>query len=229
MTPRNPVLRLLAALAAGLLLGLVPAPAGAAATATPAVGVPAAAPAALGERTLRYRDTGPDVAALQGLLGVRRTGFFGPVTRRTVQDVQRAAGLKATGVVDAGTLKAIRKRTRDAGSSSRALPRAGAPAASQRFAAAYIASRYGWGAAQMSCLKVMWTRESAWQHWVSNPNGKYHGIPQTSWREWTKDGYTQAQYMSSPEIQIKVGARYIKERYGTPCNAWAFWRSHHWY
>jgi hypothetical protein len=35
--------------------------------------------------------------------------------------------------------------------------------------------------------------------------------------------------MRSPEVQIKVGTHYIKKRYGTPCRAWAFWRSHHWY
>jgi hypothetical protein len=35
--------------------------------------------------------------------------------------------------------------------------------------------------------------------------------------------------MNSPAIQIKVGAKYIKNRYGSPCNAWSFWRSRHWY
>ncbi|MGV1004108.1 MAG: hypothetical protein ACOYEV_04910 [Candidatus Nanopelagicales bacterium] len=113
--------------------------------------------------------------------------------------------------------------------SSRGMARASAPAFSQAYARAYISHRYGWGAGQYSCLKVMWNRESNWRYWVSNPNGKYHGIPQTSSREWSKDGYTRAQYMSSPEVQIKVGARYIKQRYGSPCAAWAFWRNHHWY
>ena len=35
--------------------------------------------------------------------------------------------------------------------------------------------------------------------------------------------------MKNADVQIRVGARYIKARYGTPCDAWAFWRSHHWY
>ena len=61
-----------------------------------------------------------------------------------------------------------------------ALPRAGAPAASKRYAAAYISRTYGWGSGQMSCLSALWARESGWRYWVSNPNGRYHGIPQTS-------------------------------------------------
>ena len=81
----------------------------------------------------------------------------------------------------------------------------------------------------MGCLSVMWERESNWRHWVSNPNGIYHGIPQTSQREWSKDGFSTAEYMKNADVQIRVGARYIKARYGTPCDAWAFWRSHHWY
>jgi hypothetical protein len=109
------------------------------------------------------------------------------------------------------------------------MPKAGGPAASQRYARAYIAQRYGWGAAQYSCLKVMWMKESAWKYWVSNPNGKYHGIPQTSVHEWSKDGYSTSQYMHDPAVQIRVGARYIKSRYGSPCAAWGFWRNHHWY
>lgn len=113
--------------------------------------------------------------------------------------------------------------------SSRGLPKAGGPVASQRYAKAYISQKYGWGAGQFSCLKVLWTKESGWKYWVSNPNGKYHGIPQTSHHEWSKDGYTAGQYMNSPAIQIRVGARYIKSRYGSPCAAWSFWRGHHWY
>jgi peptidoglycan hydrolase-like protein with peptidoglycan-binding domain len=187
----------------------------------------------LGARTLRFGDTGVDVKKLQKLLRVKRTGTFNAKTRKAVRKVQREAGLKATGVVNAKTLKAIRKaakeRARAAKAASRGLPRAGSPAASKRYAAAYISRTYGWGSGQMSCLSSLWTRESGWRYWVSNPNGIYRGIPQTSARVWGAMGYTTSQYMNSPAIQIKVGAKYIKNRYGSPCNAWSFWRSRHWY
>jgi peptidoglycan hydrolase-like protein with peptidoglycan-binding domain len=202
-----------------------PAPAPAADATTTVV---APAPVKLGSRTLRYGDTGADVRSLQKLLKVKRSGYFGKATRKAVKKVQRSAGLKANGVVNAKTLKAI-KRAAKARAASRSLPRAGSPAASKRYARAYIASQYGWGDGQMSCLSALWERESGWRYWVSNPNGIYRGIPQTSSRVWGAMGYTTAQYMRSPEIQIKVGAKYIKNRYGSPCSAWSFWQSRHWY
>ena len=35
--------------------------------------------------------------------------------------------------------------------------------------------------------------------------------------------------MKSPLAQIKVGAAYIKERYGSPTKAWTFWQANGWY
>jgi peptidoglycan hydrolase-like protein with peptidoglycan-binding domain len=205
--------------------------------ADPALAAPPAAPLALGSRTLRFGDVGEDVAALQKLLKVEQTATFDAATRKAVKKVQRAAGTKANGVVTATVLKKMKRELKKQAAAARAakkvsrgaLPRAGAPAASKRYAAAYISRTYGWGSGQMSCLSTLWTRESGWRYWVSNPNGIYRGIPQTSSRVWGAMGYSTAQYMNSPAIQIKVGAKYIKNRYGSPCNAWAFWRSHHWY
>jgi peptidoglycan hydrolase-like protein with peptidoglycan-binding domain len=204
--------------------------------ADPATAAVPAGPLVLGARTLRFGDVGEDVAALQGLVKVERTATFDAATRKAVKKLQRAAGIKANGVVTAKALKKIQKQLkkqaaakRAAKEASRGLPRAGAPAASKRYAAAYISRTYSWGSGQMSCLSTLWTRESGWRYWASNPNGRYHGIPQTSSRVWGSMGYSTSAYMNSPAIQIKVGAKYIKNRYGTPCNAWAFWRSHHWY
>lgn len=203
----------------------------------PALAVPVAPVFALGDRTLRVGDAGPDVAALQDLLKVEQTSTFDAATRKAVKKLQRSAGIKDNGVVTAKALKKMKRElkkqaaaARDATKASRgALPRAGAPAASKRYAAAYISRTYGWGSGQMSCLSTLWTRESGWRYWVSNPNGIYRGIPQTSSRVWGAMGYSTSQYMNSPAIQIKVGAKYIKNRYGSPCNAWSFWRSRHWY
>jgi len=201
-------------------------------SAVPAAGLGAAVTYTLGERRLSRGDSGPDVKALQSLLGVKKTGRFNKRTRKAVNKVKAAARLKTDGVVGGRALRAIKKdaRARAAASrSSRSLPSAGSPAASKRYARAYIAQRYGWGDAQMSCLIPLWERESGWRYWVSNPNGIYRGIPQTSSRVWGAMGYTTSQYMNSPEIQIKVGTSYIKGRYGSPCNALSFWNGHHWY
>jgi hypothetical protein len=113
---------------------------------------------------------------------------------------------------------------------SRSLPhRYGSPAYARWVARAWISHKWGWSRYQARCLNKMWERESNWRYWVSNPNGRYHGIPQTSVIEMRHDHVTFNKYRKSPVVQIKVGSRYIKGRYHTPCRAWKFWRIHHWY
>jgi len=38
-------------------------------------------------------------------------------------------------------------------------------------------------------------------------------------------------WMSNPITQVAWGLEYIEGRYGSACNAWAFWQRHypHWY
>ncbi len=241
-----------APLAAALIVALpvagltAPATAGsAAAPAIPAKAVAVAAPAkavALGDRTLRRGDRGKDVRSLQKLLSVKKTGYFNKRTGKAVRKVERKYDLKVDTVVDAKTLKAIKKnakakakakaakaKAKRAKKASRGEARGGSPAAAKRFARAHIADKYGWGDAQMDCLIPMWDRESGWNYRASNPNGKYHGIPQTSSAVWSAQGYSRAEYMGSAAVQVKVGAKYIDARYGSPCKAWSFWKSHHWY
>lgn len=198
-----------------------------------AAATPAARTYKLGERTLRRGDRGKDVRKLQKLLRVKRTGYFNAKTHRAVTKVERKYGLAVDGVVDATTLKAVKKaakaRARGGTKASRGMARAGAPAASRRYARAYIARKYDWSSKQMTCLSSLWQRESGWRYWASNPNGRYHGIPQTSSGVWRAQGYSTSEYRNDPRVQIKVGTRYIKKRYGTPCKAWSFWKSHHWY
>ena len=52
---------------------------------------------------LRAGDTGPQVVAVQRLLGVRQTGVFDLATREAVKAVQARAGLASTGVVASRT------------------------------------------------------------------------------------------------------------------------------
>lgn len=185
----------------------------------------------LGERTLRPGDRGKDVRKLQKLLGKKRTGHFNKRTGKAVRKVERKYGLVVDTVVDAPTLAAIKKYAKaKAKRKARASRSAGrSPASAKRFARAYIDDQYGWGDKQMDCLVSLWNRESHWNYRASNPNGKYHGIPQTSSSVWEGHGYSRSEYMGSAAVQIKVGAKYIKGRYGTPCSAWSFWKSHHWY
>ena len=63
------------------------------------------------------------------------------------------------------------------------------------------------------CLELLWMRESQWNYKAKNKRSSAKGIPQLLNLK-TNDPYEQ----------INLGIKYIKHRYGTPCNAWAYWQ-----
>lgn len=89
-----------------------------------------------------------------------------------------------------------------------------------------VAAR-GWNTAQFRCLVKLWARESGWNHRAGNRSSGAYGIPQalpahkmaSSGRDWR----------TNPRTQIRWGLGYIKQRYGSPCRAWAHFQSHRWY
>jgi len=86
---------------------------------------------------------------------------------------------------------------------------------------------FGFNAKQeFGCLDNIWTRESGWRVNAANASGAY-GIPQAL--PGSKMATAGADWQTSASTQIKWGLGYIKERYGSPCNAWAFWEGHGWY
>lgn len=107
----------------------------------------------------------------------------------------------------------------------------GTPAHSKAVARTYIRNNFGWGQDQFRALKDMWWRESNWRYDVVNPhpNGPWYGLGQVTASYISSRGYTVKKYMASPRVQVKVGAAYIKERYGSPTKAWSFWQSNNWY
>ncbi|QAY59755.1 lytic transglycosylase domain-containing protein [Microbacterium protaetiae] len=97
------------------------------------------------------------------------------------------------------------------------------PSAARAYARSAMASKYGWGSDQFSCLNSLWNRESGWRVNAANPSGAY-GIPQAL--PGSKMG---AGWQSSATVQINWGLSYIKSRYGTPCGAWSHSQSTGWY
>lgn len=86
---------------------------------------------------------------------------------------------------------------------------------------------FGFNAAQQfGCLDNIWSRESGWRYNAANASGAY-GIPQAL--PGSKMATAGADWATNPATQISWGLGYIKGRYGTPCNAWAFWLGHQWY
>jgi hypothetical protein len=90
-----------------------------------------------------------------------------------------------------------------------------------------ILPQFGYGLDQMNCLVPMWDHESHWNEKARNPSSGAYGIPQAL--PASKLAAYGADYLTNPVPQIKWGINYTKTKYGSPCDAWAFWQNHHWY
>jgi len=79
---------------------------------------------------------------------------------------------------------------------------------------------------QYGCLNNIFSRESGWRYNAYNASGAY-GIPQAL--PGSKMAMFGSDWQTNPATQIKWGIWYMKNQYGSPCNAWAFWQAHGWY
>ncbi|WP_431044685.1 transglycosylase SLT domain-containing protein [Streptomyces sp. P1-3] len=79
---------------------------------------------------------------------------------------------------------------------------------------------------QFKCFSNLVERESGWRVTVTSPSGAY-GLLQAL--PGSKMASAGADWRTNPATQISWGLEYIKDRYGSPCEAWAFWRSKGWY
>lgn len=93
----------------------------------------------------------------------------------------------------------------------------------------YARQALGGDTLQFQCLDRLWTGESNWNPLAENPSSGAYGIPQALPAE--KLAEAGADWRTNGVTQVKWGLSYIKDRYGTPCDAWAFWQSKnpHWY
>ena len=91
-----------------------------------------------------------------------------------------------------------------------------------------MVSAEGWGDNEFdSCLEPLWERESNWDHTAENPSSGAYGIPQSL--PGNKMATEGDDWQTNPATQIAWGMGYIKDRYGTPCEAWAHSQSVGWY
>jgi hypothetical protein len=96
----------------------------------------------------------------------------------------------------------------------------------QRTACALL-PKYGFSTGEMAALVPMWTHESHWNHRAQNPSSGAYGIPQAL--PGNKMASVAADWRTNPATQIRWGLGYIKERYGSPTQAWGFWQANGWY
>ena len=101
------------------------------------------------------------------------------------------------------------------------------PMGAKRFAKEMMASEYGWGDDEYTCLNRLWTKESHWNYKARNPRSGAHGIAQAL--PATKMEQVGTDWRTNPITQIQWGLLYISERYDTPCAAWNKWRKSRYY
>lgn len=90
--------------------------------------------------------------------------------------------------------------------------------------AARMAQRkYGWGPQDFSAIDEIISRESGWNPNAVNPSSGAYGIPQILPAAHPDD------LGLGPRQQISWLLDYIKNRYGTPEQAWAFKQDKGWY
>lgn len=82
-----------------------------------------------------------------------------------------------------------------------------------------LAATFGWTGAQWTALNNIVMAESGWNNQAQNPGSTAYGIGQFLDTTWATVGYTKT---SDSTTQIIAMLNYIKQRYGTPENAWAF-------
>lgn len=111
------------------------------------------------------------------------------------------------------------------GSSVRATT--GTKAEYQNYAHDLCINTYGWTENDFNCLVKLWERESNWNPNAHNKSSGAHGIPQSL--PASKMASEGADYYTNGKTQIRWGLKYIKNRYGTPSQAWAHSQQKGWY
>lgn len=103
----------------------------------------------------------------------------------------------------------------------------GTKAEYQAYAKDLCINTYGWTENDFNCLVKLWERESNWNPNAHNSSSGAHGICQAL--PASKMASEGSDYMTNYKTQVKWGLKYIKNRYGTPANAWAHSQQKGWY
>lgn len=157
--------------------------------------------------------------------------FIGQL-RNTTSDVSvKVAGAeakvaKAKAVAAAKAKAAAAKAKAEAARLAR-LAVTNTPDGARAAAQSIMASTYGWGSGQFSCLNSLWNKESGWNYKAYNANGGATGIPQAL--PGSKMAAAGSDWATNATTQVKWGLGYISATYGTPCAAWGHSQAMNWY
>lgn len=142
--------------------------------------------------------------------------------------IHPGAKVKLTGEVR--EIPAPKKPTAKPATSAPQKPQQSTAASSERASASGSPKAYArsvLNATQFDCVEKLWTRESGWNVYATNPSSGAYGIPQalpagkmaSAGSDWRTNGITQ----------VKWGLKYLNERYGAPCGGWNHFLANNWY
>ncbi len=80
---------------------------------------------------------------------------------------------------------------------------------------------------QFQCFSNIVDHESSWNYKAVNASSGAYGLFQAL--PASKYSSVGSDWQTNPATQIKWGLNYMNERYGSPCDAWAFWQANQWY
>ncbi len=81
--------------------------------------------------------------------------------------------------------------------------------------------------AQYTCFSNIVDHESDWNPNATNASSGAYGLVQAL--PGSKMASAGSDWKTNAATQIKWGLDYMKDRYGSPCGAWAFWQANNWY
>ena len=130
-------------------------------------------------------------------------------------NAEKAAAAAAAAAKAAAAQAAAQK----AAAAEASLQQTYAPGSLQALAESIIGN-----ATQFSCFSNIVTRESGWDVTATNPSSGAYGLVQAL--PGSKMASAGADWQTNPATQIRWGLSYMNSRYGSPCDAWAFWQVH---
>ena len=211
----------------------------ASATAVTAVGaVVGAASGSAAQPTAQVADVAGSTLLADIPSGTQAQTISDNISRQATAQQADADAAAQKAAAENARLKAASAAKAKAASDKAAKAHADALAASRAAARAVIAKDFSPGSvqamalaivgqAQYQCFSNIVTRESGWNYTATNPSSGAYGLVQALPGD--KMASAGADWRTNPETQIKWGLNYMNVRYGSPCDAWAYWQVHHSY
>ena len=86
-----------------------------------------------------------------------------------------------------------------------------------------LANKFSYGDDQYACFSWIISHESGWDVHAQNASSGAYGLPQSL--PGSKMASVAPDWRDNPATQIIWGAQYMKQRYGSPCEAKTHWES----